>query len=101
MAITVNLWSKKSGEIKMFLEKYYDRCLLLDDDVLNWIYVYKKPLDAVDLISAVMDNNSQHNILMCIQVNDGDLHPITSDNYNDVIKGMFDLFFEENYELIS
>lgn len=95
MAITVNLWSKKAGEIKKFLECYYCKDIQMDEDVDNWIYVYKKPLEAVDIISAVMDNSNSYKIMVCLQINDGDLHPVTSQNHNDVIRGIFDLFYVE------
>lgn len=99
MVITVNLWSGKSGEIKKFLECYYGREVEMDEDVGRWIYVYRKPIDAVDIISAVMDNDDRFKIGLFIQINDGDIHPITYENHNDVIKGMFQLFYEENLEI--
>jgi hypothetical protein len=98
MSISVNLWSSKDGEIKRFLERYYDKKVNLDEDVNQWIYVYNKPLDAVDMISAVMDNSDKYKIGMCIQVNEGDIHPVTVENHNDIIKGIFCLFYEEQTE---
>ncbi len=100
MSITVNLWSGKNGEIKRFLERYYGKDVYLDEDVDNWIYVYNKPVDAVDIISAVIDNNDKYRINICIQVNEGDVHPITAENHNDVIKGIFHLFYEERTEVL-
>ncbi|OGO81190.1 MAG: hypothetical protein A2Y21_01185 [Clostridiales bacterium GWC2_40_7] len=99
MAITVNLWSRKTGEIKRFLEKYYGKDVYMDEDVDNWIYVYNKPVDAVDIISALIDNNDRFQILIYIQVDEGDIHPITVENHNDVIKGIFYLFYEEQNEI--
>ena len=96
MSITVNLWSKKNGDIKRFLEKYYNKEVTVDEDVDRWIYIYRKPVDAVDIISAVIDNNDKYGIGICIQVNEGDMHPITVENHNDVIKGIFYLFYDEN-----
>lgn len=99
MSITVNLWSRKPGELKRFLEKYYGKKAYIDEDVDNWIYVYNKPVDAVDIISAVVDNNDKFQILIYIQVDEGDIHPITAENHNDVIKGIFYLFYEEKSEV--
>lgn len=95
MAIVVNLWSGKNGEIKRFLERYYRKDIKMDDDVNQWIYVYNNPLDSVDIISALMDNIDKYRIGMCIQVDQGDLHPVTIENHNDIIKGIFCLFYEE------
>lgn len=94
MDIIVNLWSNKEGEIKNFLERYYGKEVNMDSDVTRWIYVYNNPLDAVDIISAIMDNSDKYRIAVCIQAGEGDLHPVTSENHNDVIKGMFQLFYE-------
>ncbi|MCX8131639.1 MAG: hypothetical protein N3I35_16290 [Clostridia bacterium] len=100
MSIAVNLWSKRTGEIKRFLESYYEKNIIMDDDVDQWIYIYNKPLDAIDMISAVMDNNDKYEICMCIQVDKGDLHPVTYENHNDIIKGILYLFYTENVEAV-
>lgn len=99
MAIIVNLWSKKEGEIKRFLERYYEKKVNMDDDVEQWIYVYNKPLDAIDMISALMDNNDKYLISLCIQVDGCDVHPVTLENHNDVIKGILCLYYKEAEEV--
>jgi hypothetical protein len=96
MAISVNLWSRKQGEIRSFLEKYYEKDVSIDDDVDRWIYIYKKPLDAIDIISTLIDNNDKYKISMCIQIDKGDVHPVTYENHNDIIKGILCLFYEES-----
>lgn len=98
MAITVSLWSGREGEIKTFLEKYYNRKVLIDENAKRWIYVFDRPLDAVDMISAVMDNNDRFSISVCIQLDQCDLHPVTPENHNDLIKGIFHLYYENNDE---
>lgn len=95
MAITVNLWSKKEGEIKKFLERYYEKDVNMDDDVEQWIYVYNKPLEAIDMISVLMDNNDKYQISLCIQVDKCDVHPVTVENHNDIIKGILCLYYTE------
>jgi hypothetical protein len=94
MKLTVNLWSRKTGEIKRFLESYYE--MKMDEDVDEWANVYGNPLEAVDMISAVIDNNDRYQIMICIQMDEGQLHHITADNHNDVIKDLFKLFYYEN-----
>ncbi len=98
MDVSVNLWSKKPGEIKKFLERYYQKSISMDDDVDQWIYIYRKPLDCIDIISALMDNNDKYQISMYIQIDKGDIHLVTNENHNDIIKGVFDLFYEEKVE---
>jgi len=96
MVITVNLCSKSDGEIKRFLESYYEKQICMDSDVERWMYVYNKPLEAVDLISTVVDNSHKYDITMYIQVNAEELQPVTYENHNDIIKGLFSLFYEES-----
>ena len=99
MAIIVNLWSRKTGEIKRFLERFYQKGVNMDEDVEQWIYIYKKPLDAIDIISTLIDNKDKYQISICIQVDKGDVHPVTVENHNDIIKGIFYLFYEERPEV--
>ena len=96
MELTVNLWSRKAGEIKRFLDNYYDGEIEMEADTVEWACVYKKPVEAVDMISAVIDNNDKYQIVVCIQIDEGQLHHITADNHNDVIKDIFNLFYNEN-----
>ncbi len=95
MAVLVNLWSRRMGEIKRFLEKYYEKDINMDEEVEQWIYIYSKPLDAIDIISAVIDNNDKYQINVCIQVDKGDIHPVTYENHNDIIKGLLYVYYEE------
>lgn len=94
--LTVNMWSRKKGEIKRFLECYYDRQIGIDEKRTEWECCFSKPTEAVDVISALIDNSDKYQISMCIQVNGGQLHHITIDNHNDIIKGIFQLFYNEN-----
>lgn len=94
MSLTVYLLSAKNGEIKRFLERYYQKEVYMDEDVTRWIYVYNKPLEAVDIISAVIDNNDQYSISVCIQIDEGDIYHVNQNNHNDVVKGIFCLFYK-------
>jgi len=95
MTISVNLYSSKTGEIKKFLERFYQKSVSMDEDVDQWIYVYNKPLEAIDIISAVLDNNDKFDLTVAIQVNDFDIYPVTTENHNDVIKGIYYLYYQE------
>ncbi|TYQ12935.1 UNVERIFIED_CONTAM: hypothetical protein Cloal_3976 [Acetivibrio alkalicellulosi] len=101
MYVTVNLSSKKTGEIKNFLERFYQKDINMDEDVEQWIYVYRKPLEAIDMISTVIDNNDKHKISVCVQVDRCDVHPVTYENYNDIIKALLYLYYKDEgtYEI--
>lgn len=95
MAITVSMWSDKKGEIKRFLNSFYQKEVKMDDDIGQWIYVYTKPLEAIDIISAVMDNKDKFHISMCLQVDKADPHVITEQNHNDIVKSILYLYYQE------
>ncbi len=96
MSLTVNLWSRKEGELKKFLSSYYECEVEIADEAEGWFHEYKKPVDAVDIISAVIDNSDRFQIAMYIQLNDGQLYHVTEANHNDVIRDIFMLFCNED-----
>jgi len=95
MSIAVSLFSRKVGEIRGFLEKYYQREIGLDSDVGQWTYIYNRPLEAIDMISTVIDNNHRHKINLLIQVDKGEVHIVTENNCNDIIKALFYVYYED------
>ncbi|MCX7841597.1 MAG: hypothetical protein N2489_00795 [Clostridia bacterium] len=99
MAVLVNLWSGRNGEIKRFLERYYQKHIKMDEDVGQWIYIYNKPLEAIDIMTALIDNSDKYNISLCIQVDKGDIHSVTPENCNDIIKALMYLYYEEKPEV--
>lgn len=96
MSLTVNLWSRRTGEVKRFLEKFYKRKIEFDDGGKEWVCTYGKPLEAVDIISAVLDNDDTYQINICICLDGGQLHHVTHENHNEIVKDMFQLFYNEN-----
>jgi len=67
----------------------------MDNDVGHWIYVYYKPLQAIDLISTVIDNSDKHKMTLLIQVDKGDIHTVTYENCNDIIKALLYLYIKK------
>lgn len=96
MTISVSLCSEKIGEIKNFLSNFYEKDIQIDDSVKRWMYVYREPLKSVDIISTVMDNSDMFNINVFIQVNGGKFHHVNEKNHNEIIKDMFELFYEDS-----
>ncbi|HHW30420.1 MAG TPA: hypothetical protein GXX20_01915 [Clostridiaceae bacterium] len=92
MSITVNLCSEKKGELKNFLEKYFNHEVSIDEDVNTWIYVYKKPLEAIDIISAVIDNNHKYSITVGIDMGNS-IYMVSPENHDGVIKDFYNLFY--------
>lgn len=95
MPVTVSITSDKDGEIKRFLEKFYEKTVTMEDDVEKWVYIYNKPLEAVDIISALADNQEDYELSMYIQVNDWKQMKLSKENQNLIVKSIFFLYYEE------
>lgn len=96
MCISVNLYSRYAGEINIFLERFYEKELKIDKDLNQWVHICNKPLEVVDIISALIDNEDVYSIVMYIQVGNGDFQPVTSENYNYIIEALFCVYYENN-----
>lgn len=68
----------------------------INESTTDWSHCYIKPLEAADIISAVMDNNDKYQIFICISFNEDQLHIVTPENHNEVIRDIFHLFYHEN-----
>ena len=93
MSVTISLWSTKQGELRRFLNSYYQKDFWNEEDSRRWIGEFPKPMDSIDLISALMDNIENYSITMYIHMENGYLHRITDINYNDVIKGLIGMYY--------
>jgi hypothetical protein len=93
MSVTISLWSTLQGEIQRFLSCYYQRDIKTDAHSNRWMGDFLNPLDSIDMISALMDNIENYNVTMYIHMENGYLHKITKINYNDVIKGLVELYY--------
>lgn len=96
MSVIVNLASKTEGVLKNFLTSYFEKDLKIDNDVIEWVNVYTKPLDAIDLITAVIDNSERFNIRLLISLDAGILVDVNESNLNDLVKYMVYRFYKEN-----
>lgn len=93
MPVTISLWSTEQGEIQRFLNSYYQDNVPREDYSCRWIGDFINPLDSIDMISALMDNIQNYDIVMYIHMENGYLHRITKKNYNDVIKGLIEIYY--------
>lgn len=95
MPVTVNLQSENQGELKSFLNSYFEKDSKIDDDVSEWINVFNKPLEAIDLITSVIDNSDNFDIQLCISMDAGILVEVTQNNVEDIVKFMLFRYYEE------
>jgi hypothetical protein len=93
MSVNISLWSTLQGEIQRFLCSYYQKDFKSEEHSQRWIGDFCNPMDSIDMISALMDNIQNYNITMYIHMENGYLHKITDENYNDVIKGLIGIYY--------
>ncbi len=93
MAITISLWTTKHGEINRFLDSFYEKDMDVDCSLRRWATDFYRPLDSVDMICALMDNSEKYDVAMYLHMDNGYLYKITSLNYEDVVKGLFEMYY--------
>ena len=101
MSVTVNLISKQEGILKSFLNSYLERDSKLDNDVIEWVNVYNKPLDAIDMMTAVIDNSTKYSINLMLTIDAGLLIEVNENNINDLVKYMLYRFYKESNEEVD
>ncbi|MDK2798458.1 MAG: hypothetical protein PWP27_38 [Clostridiales bacterium] len=88
MLITVNLMSQEKGEIKRFIDNYFEKESDVDTDVVEWIYVYRNSMEAADIIDVLMDNYNDYNISLWVQIDDEDITEVTKHNRSKIMSKM-------------
>lgn len=94
MPVIVNLLSSNEGTLKNFLDSFFEKNSKLDEDVVEWIGIYNKPLEAIDMMTAVIDNTEKYDIRLRVSMDAGLLVDVSQNNINDIIKFMFYRFYE-------
>ncbi len=93
MSVTLSLWSTKQGEIRRFLHSFYQEDHINEENSRCWSRSFNKPMESIDMISALMDNDESFKLTLYIHMDNGYLHRITKDNYDDVIKGLIGIYY--------
>lgn len=93
MSVTLSLWSTKQGEIRRFLHSFYEKDFHTEELSRRWMGDFHNPMDSIDMISALMDNLEKYDLSMYIHMENGFLHRITLNNYDDVIKGLIGIYY--------
>ena len=92
MAITINLVSDKKNMINEFLTKYFEKDMMADSNTSEWSYILRDPLDAINIISAVMDNSLENDLTAWISFDPNIFIKVKSDNYDEIIRYILERF---------
>ncbi len=93
MSITLSIWSTKQGEIRRFLQSYYEKDYSNEEYSRRWVGDFSNPMNSIDMISALMDNIECFDLTLYIHMENGYLHKITEKNYEDVIRGLIGIYY--------
>lgn len=91
MKASIDLFSMNKGEILNFLNKYYGETFTLKDD-LHWNKHFDNPIEIVDLITNLIDNNDKFKITIWICLDENVLINVNNSNMNMIIKYLFERY---------
>ena len=91
MFVSVNLYSKKLGELNNFLSKFYNTNLEIYND-LSWEKKYNNPIEIAEIIGVFLDNIDDYFINMWICLDKNVYINVNEKNGNDIIKYLYERF---------
>lgn len=91
MEVIVDLYSTKDGEIKRFLNLYYEKDIDLSNS-LKWSYRFDNPVKSAELIGAFIDNNDKFNINMWVSLDPEFFINVTDYNADKIIRYLFERY---------
>ena len=91
MNTIINLYSMQDTEIPRFLEKYYDKNFVLENN-LEWKKVYKNPIEMADIIGVFIENKEDFDINMWVSIDSGFFINVTKNNADQIIRYLFERF---------
>jgi len=88
----LNLFTEKNEDLKNFLNKFYEKNIVTNNEALDFEENYENPIDMIPIISTLIDNNDKFNIGIWITL-DSDIYiNITENNLDKIIKYIFERY---------
>ena len=88
----VNLYSDKKGEIKKFLDMFYNTYYLSNEKDLKWEKIFDNPVEISDIIGSFIDNNDKFKINMWVSFDKNIFINITENNADKIIRYIFERY---------
>ncbi len=92
MSAIVNLYSDKSGEIKKFLNLFYDKNSNIEDNSFKWEKSYGNPVEISDIIGTFIENNDKFKINMWVSFDKNVFINVTENNADKIIRYIYERF---------
>ncbi|MCI8518800.1 MAG: hypothetical protein HFJ51_01370 [Clostridia bacterium] len=91
MNTIVNLYSEKNGEISKFLRNFYNKEILLKND-LKWEKFYENPVEMADILGIYIDNIDLYNMNMWVSLDEDAFINVTENNGDKIIRYLFERY---------
>lgn len=91
MNSSVSLYSVIDNEIKKFLSLYYEKDIILKDN-LKWTKPFENPIEIAEMIGTFIDNNDKFNINMWISLDEGIFINVTDHNADNIIRYLYERY---------
>ena len=92
MSAIVNLYSDKNGEIKKFLNLFYDKNNNIEDNSFKWEKSYENPVEISDIIGTFIENNDKFKINMWVSFDKNVFINVTENNADKIIRYIYERF---------
>lgn len=88
---SISLFTENSKELSIFLNKFYQNQMQLSDN-LSFEKKFENPIDMIEIMSTLIDNNEKFNIAIWITL-DSDIYiNITDLNLDKIIRYLFERY---------
>ena len=95
----IRLYSNEQGEIKKFLDKFYEKkeedlksFSNINNSSLEWEVFFSNPIDMANIIGVFIDNSETYKINMWVCLDKDILINVTKHNVDDLIKYLYERF---------
>lgn len=92
MNALVRLYSDEEGEISSFLSRFFQNKEIAIEDELLWQKEYANPLEMVDLMGALIENQEDYKINMWISLDQDLFINITKSSIDSVIRYLYERY---------
>lgn len=92
MNALVRLYSDEEGEISSFLSRFFQNKEIAIEDELLWQKEYANPLEMVDMMGALIENQEDYKINMWISLDQDLFINITKSSIDSVIRYLYERY---------
>ena len=86
----LNLFSEDKENLKEFLQKFYNKNFDIKES--NFKKIFQNPIDMIEIISVIIDNNEKYKIGIWISFDKNIFINITELNIDKIIKYLFERY---------